>query len=258
MGPGKEYTQRDNIIVITDEAHRTQYGTLASNMRNAVPHASYIGFTGTPLFKDDQITRRVFGEYVSTYDFKRAVDDKATVPLYYDARGDELGMAIGDLNERMAEKLDELEIEDIDVVQRLEQDLKRGYHLITAEKRLDQVARDFVEHYSYAWESGKALLICIDKLTCVRMHKLIEFYWGERIKYLEQERKQSKDEQQYMYLQRQIAWMRATLMAVVISEEQGEVEEIPQLGPGHHPASPAHQTGHRSARCIAGYRVFSQ
>ena len=88
---------------------------LALNMRNALPNASYIGFTGTPLFKDDEITRRVFGEYVSTYDFQRAVEDKATVPLYYDARGDKLGVAIGDLNERIAEKLEELETEDIDV-----------------------------------------------------------------------------------------------------------------------------------------------
>ena len=85
VNPDEGYSLRDDIIVITDEAHRTQYGTLALNMRNALPNASYIGFTGTPLFKDDEITRRVFGEYVSTYDFQRAVEDKATVPLYYDA-----------------------------------------------------------------------------------------------------------------------------------------------------------------------------
>ena len=95
VDPNKGYTQRDDIIVITDEAHRTQYGTLALNMRNALPNAAYIGFTGTPLFKDDEITRRVFGQYVSTYDFQRAVEDKATVPLYYDARGDKLGVAVG-------------------------------------------------------------------------------------------------------------------------------------------------------------------
>ncbi len=83
---GTNYTERDDVIVITDEAHRTQYGTLSLNMRNALPNASYMGFTGTPLFKDDEITRRVFGEYVSTYDFQRAVEDGATVPLYYDAR----------------------------------------------------------------------------------------------------------------------------------------------------------------------------
>ncbi len=103
VSEGEAYSRRDDLIVITDEAHRTQYGTLALNMRNALPNASYIGFTGTPLFKDDEITRRVFGNYVSTYDFQRAVEDKATVPLYYDARGDKLGVAVGDLNERIAE-----------------------------------------------------------------------------------------------------------------------------------------------------------
>ena len=177
VDPNQPYTPRDDLIVITDEAHRTQYGTLALNMRNALPNAGYIGFTGTPLFKDDEITRRVFGDYVSTYDFQRAVEDKATVPLYYDARGDKLGVAVGDLNERIAEKLEELETKDIDVEQRLEQELKRDYHIITAGKRLDQVARDFVLHYSTAWETGKAMLVCIDKITCVRMHRLIEFYW---------------------------------------------------------------------------------
>ena len=154
VDPDEGYTLRDDVIVITDEAHRTQYGTLALNMRNALPNASYIGFTGTPLFTDDEVTRRVFGDYVSTYDFQRAVEDQATVPLYYDARGDKLGIAVGDLNERIAEKLEELETDDIDVEQRLERELKRDYHIITADKRLDQVARDFVQHYSTAWESG--------------------------------------------------------------------------------------------------------
>ena len=220
------HPKRDDVIVITDEAHRTQYGTLALNMRNALPNASYIGFTGTPLFTEDEITRRVFGKYVSTYDFQRAVEDKATVPLFYDARGDKLGVAIGDLNERIAEKLEELEIEDIDVEQRLEQELKRDYHVVTAGKRIDQVARDFVRHYSTAWETGKAMLVCIDKVTCVRMHKLIEFYWNERIKELEAETSRATDEQESIYLQRQIDWMHETRTAVVVSEEQGEVEKF--------------------------------
>ncbi len=226
VDPDEGYTRRDDIIVITDEAHRTQYGTLALNMRNALPNASYIGFTGTPLFKEDEITRRVFGEYVSTYDFQRAVEDKATVPLYYDARGEKLGVAIGDLNERIAEKLEELETDDIDVQQRLERELKRDYHIITADKRLDQVARDFVQHYSKAWETGKAMLVCIDKVTCVRMHDLIVKYWDERITELETELAAVADEQEEIYLQRQIDWMRETRTGVVISEEQGEVDKF--------------------------------
>ncbi|MBU4389187.1 MAG: DUF3387 domain-containing protein, partial [Proteobacteria bacterium] len=181
-------------------------------------------FTGTPLFKDDEITRRVFGDYISTYDFKRAVDDKATVPLYYDARGDKLGVAKNDLNERIAKKLEELEIEDIDVAQRLEKELKRDYHIITSKKRLNQIARDFVEHYSTAWESGKAMLVCIDKITCVRMYELIGKYWAKKIQKLEKGRIEVADEQEYR--RRQIEWMKETLMAVVVSEEQGEVDKF--------------------------------
>ena len=226
VDPGAAYTRRDDLIVISDEAHRTQYGTLALNMRNALPNASYIGFTGTPLFKEDEITRRVFGEYVSTYDFQRAVEDEATVPLYYDARGDKLGVGVGDLNARLADKLETLEIDDIDAAQRLERDLQRDYHVITAGRRLDQIAQDFVWHYAAAWETGKAMLVCIDKVTCVRMHQLIGFYWDERIKELEAERTRATDEQDEIYLRRQIDWMRETRMAVVVSEEQGEVDKF--------------------------------
>ncbi len=232
VDPSEGYTQRDDIIVITDEAHRTQYGTLALNMRNALPKASYIGFTGTPLFSDDEITRRVFGEYVSTYDFQRAVEDKATVPLYYDARGDKLGVAIGDLNERIAEKLGELETDDIDVQQRLERDLTRDYHITTAGKRLDQVARDFVQHYSTAWETGKAMLVCIDKVTCVRMYDLLVKYWDERITKLEVDLSKAGylTQDELGPRRAQIDWMRETRTAVVVSEEQGEVDKFRRWG----------------------------
>lgn len=219
------YTERDDIIVITDEAHRTQYGLLSLNMHNALPNASFIGFTGTPLFKDDEITRRIFGNYISTYDFQRAVDDKATVPLFYDSRGDRLGVSIGDMNMRIARKLGEAETEDIDVVQRLERELKRDYHVITAGNRLEQVAHDFVWHYSTAWESGKAMVVCIDKITCVRMYNMIARYWDERINELEAALPRA-DDQDEQYLRRQIEWMRQTRMAVVVSEEQGEVAKF--------------------------------
>ena len=175
----------------------------------------------------------MFGGYVSTYDFQRAVEDNATVPLYYDARGDKLGVAVGDLNERIAQKLEELEAEvtaDIDVQQRLERELKRDYHIITADKRLDQVARDFVRHYSTAWETGKAMLVCIDKVTCVKMHGLIVKYWDERITVLKAQLSQAADEQEEIYLIRQINWMKETRAAVVVSEEQGEVDKFQKWG----------------------------
>jgi type I restriction enzyme R subunit len=230
VDPKKPYNNRDDIIVITDEAHRTQYGLFSLNMRNALPCASYMGFTGTPLFKDDQITRRFFGDYISTYDFQRAVEDNATVPLYYDARGEKLGIATHDLNERIAQKLEELEFANADVQQRLERELKRDYHIITADRRLEQVAKDFVTHYSTAWESGKAMFICIDKLTCVKMHGLITRFWHERIAELEAALPFAADEQDEFQQQRQIAWMKETIAAVMVSEEQGEVEKFRKLG----------------------------
>lgn len=220
------WSQRDDIIVISDEAHRTQYGTLSLNMRDALPNASFIGFTGTPLFKDDEITRRVFGGYVSTYDFQRAVEDGATVPLYYDARGEKLGIETTNLNEQIAEAIERAEIDDVNVEQRLESELKRDYHVITAQTRLENVARDFVRHYSTAWESGKAMVVCIDKVTCVRLYNLILPEWAKRITELEAELPTVTDEQDVQFRQRQIAWMRATLCAVVVSEEQGEVERF--------------------------------
>ena len=236
----KEMTgsERNDIIVITDEAHRTQYGTLSLNMRNALPNASFIGFTGTPLLKEDEITRKVFGEYISTYDFQRAVEDKATLPLYYDARGEKLiftdesgaQFSVADpkgLNEKIAEKLEELDIQNIDVQQRLERELKRDYHIITSSSRLEQIAEDFVEHYSTGWESGKAMFVCIDKVTCVRMHNLIIEKWREHQLALDKQlRLDTVDEQEMIFRQRQVRWMDETQMAVVVSEEQGEMERF--------------------------------
>ncbi|UWF48373.1 type I restriction endonuclease subunit R [Pseudomonas sp. N3-W] len=237
VDPDKPYSEREDVIVITDEAHRTQYGTLSLNMRNSLPNASFIGFTGTPLFKDDEITRKVFGEYISTYDFQRAVEDNATVPLYYDARGEQLHFVDDDgnehsvadpkgLNEKIAAKLEELEIDDIDVQQRLERALKRDYHIITSSSRLEQIAEDFVKHYANGWETGKAMLVCIDKITCVRMHKLIGDYWQQQIAQLEKDFSHATDEQDEIWRLRQIDWMRETQIAVVVSEEQGEVDKF--------------------------------
>lgn len=230
VDPSKPYSDREDIIVITDEAHRTQYGRLSLNLRNALPNASYIGFTGTPLFKDDEITRRVFGEYVSTYDFQRAVEDHATVPLYYDARGEKLGIATNELNEKIAAKLEEIEIDDQDVTERLERALQRDYHIITAQSRLEQIAEDFVDHYSTGWENGKAMLVCIDKITCVRIHAIILEKWQAKIAELEKQIAKLPDEQSVMDMQRKLAWMRETIMAVVVSEEQGEVDKFRKWG----------------------------
>lgn len=227
---GQAYSARDNIIVMTDEAHRTQYGTLAMNMRDALPNASYIGFTGTPLFTSDEITQRVFGGYISTYDFQRAIEDNATLPLYYDARGDKLGLSAEGLNEKLAEALAQAEISDADVAAKLENELKREYHVVTAEKRLKHIARDFSTHYSINWETGKAMYVAIDKITAVRMHNYIKESWAARIAELEADLKNARDDQDLALRQRQIAWMKETEIAVVVSDEQGEVDKFRKWG----------------------------
>ncbi|EDZ45460.1 HsdR [Rhodobacterales bacterium Y4I] len=172
VDPKKPYSERDDIIVISDEAHRTQAGRLARNMRLALPNAAFIGFTGTPLFKQDEITKRIFGEYVSRYDFKRSEEDGATVKLVYENRGEKLSVAKTDLNERIAEKIDEAEL-DPDQAALLDKLLGKDYEVITADERLDKIAADFVDHCATRWESGKSLFVCIDKITCARMHQMI-------------------------------------------------------------------------------------
>ncbi|MCB0037733.1 MAG: type I restriction endonuclease subunit R, partial [Anaerolineales bacterium] len=227
--PENPYSVRDDIIVISDEAHRTQYGKLALNMRNALPNASFIGFTGTPLFKDDELTKRIFGGYTSTYDFKRSTDDNATVPLYYDNRGEKLHLATTDINERIAEKLEQVEL-DPDQEALLERQLGRDYHIITAQTRLDPIARDFVEHYTTQWNTGKAMFVCIDKITTVRMYNLITEYWQTKITELEQELANATDEQELSTLSQKLAWAKETKIAVVVSEEQGEVDRFRKHG----------------------------
>ncbi len=173
-----------DIIIMSDEAHRSQYGIFAYHMMKLLPTAARIGFTGTPLLSSDNITARTFGGYVSVYDFKRAVEDGATVPLYYENRGEK----IADLhNPKITEQiLEAIENADLDVDQqdKLEAEFAKEIHLLTAEPRLKSIARDFVNHYSDLWTSGKAMFVCLNKVTCVRMYNYVQEYWKEEIKKL--------------------------------------------------------------------------
>ncbi len=178
--PGEPYSERDDIIVISDEAHRTQSGKLARNMRLALPNAAFIGFTGTPLFKDDELTKRIFGDYISRYDFKRSEEDGVTVKLVYENRGEKLGLVRLDLNEKIARAVDAADL-DPDQTALLERLLGKDYEVITADQRLEKIAADFVEHCSTRWECtemrGKSMLVCIDKITCTRMLMRITPKW---------------------------------------------------------------------------------
>lgn len=227
---GGIYSDRDNIIVVTDEAHRSQYGTLALNMRKGLPNASFIGFTGTPLFSNDQITRQVFGAYLSTYDFQDAIQDGATLPLYYDARGDKLRLSADGLNEKLAAAIADAEIDDADVAAKLSDDLKREYHVVTAEPRLRHIAKDFAWHFSSNWESGKAMFVAIDKVTAVRMFNFISEAWQAKITDLEKGLVHIADDQERVIRAQQIDWMRRTEMAVVVSDEQNEVKKFKDWG----------------------------
>jgi type I restriction enzyme R subunit len=154
VDPKKPNGERDDIIVISDEAHRTQSGRLARDMRIALPNAAFIGLSGTPLFKQDEITKRIFGGYVSQYNFKRSEEDGATVKLIYENRDVKLGLAYADLNERIAEKIEPADL-DPDQAALLDKLLGKDYQVVTADESLDKIASDFVEHCATRWKSGK-------------------------------------------------------------------------------------------------------
>ena len=224
----EEITQRDNIIVISDEAHRTQGGNLAMNLRNALPNASFIGFTGTPLFKDDELTRRIFGDYVSRYDFKRSVDDGATVPLFYENRGEYLGLKNPVINEQIRAVID-AESEDLDSDQRsrVEQLFAREYPILTAKKRLDAIAKDAVWHFHNRGYKGKGMFIALDKLTAVRMYDLITHYWKLTVEQLEKEVAKIKyGDQELLAKSRELQWIKETEICVVVSPEQNEIQKF--------------------------------
>jgi len=223
------YPNSGDVIVISDEAHRTQYGLLATNMRKALPEAKFLGFTGTPLLSGDELTKEYFGDYISVYDFDRAVKDGATVPLYYESRGEKLGIVDAELNSRIQDKIDEFDLSD-DQEEKLRRALAKEYHVITSNERLDKIAKDIVNHYSTMWESGKAMLVCIDKVTCVRMYNLIDKYWKEKINAEEQLLKNCIDEQDEAEKRKHLNWLKETEYAVVVSEEQNEVSTFAKWG----------------------------
>ena len=243
VNPNTPYSERDDIIVISDEAHRTQSGRFARNMRLALPNAAFIGFTGTPLFKHDELTKRIFGSYVSRYDFKRSEEDGSTVKLVYENRGEKLGVARLDLNDRIAEKIEEADLNP-DQQAQIEKLLGQDYEVITADDRLDKIAVDFVEHCSTRWESGKSMLVCIDKITCARMHQRILPLWqaklaavrGESVaKLTEIERERAPEVIQQLTAQRdqleaKAKWLEETIIGVIISEAQNEVADFKKWG----------------------------
>lgn len=221
-------SERGDIIVITDEAHRSQYDTLALNMRTALPNANFLAFTGTPLIVGEEKTRQVFGDYISVYDFQQSVADGATVPLFYENRIPELQLVNEDLNEDMERLLEEAELDEAQE-KKLERDFAREYHLITRDDRLEAVAEDLVEHFTGRGFQGKAMMICIDKATAIRMYDKVKKHWDAKIEALGAELVAEDDEAKEDIAER-IKWMQETDMAVVVSQGQNEIADMEEKG----------------------------
>ncbi len=228
---GEKYpklSDRSNIIVMTDEAHRTQYDVFAMNMRNALPKAAFIGFTGTPLMAGEEKTKEVFGDYVSIYNFRQSVEDGATVPLYYENRIPELQLSNEALNEDLNRVIDEAMLDERQE-QKLQREFNREYQLITREERLEKVAEDIVSHFMGRGQRGKGMVVSIDKATAIRMYDKVQKYW---LKYLEDLREQleGSSEEEKQRLEEKISYMEETDMAVVVSQSQNEVEDMKKKG----------------------------
>ncbi|RWM77191.1 MAG: type I restriction endonuclease subunit R [Mesorhizobium sp.] len=222
-------SERSDIIVITDEAHRSQYDQLAANMRRALPNAAFIGFTGTPLIAgQEERTREVFGDYVSIYNFAQSIADGATVPLYYEARKPELQLAADDLKEELDDLLDEAALDE-EQERKIQQTFAKQYHLITRNDRLDEVAADLVRHFSARGYLGKAMFVAIDKATAVRMYDKVTKSWAAELAH-RQEQIAIAPEVARAGLAERLAWMRSVDMAVVISQSQNEIDDLKQKG----------------------------
>jgi type I restriction enzyme R subunit len=222
-------SERDDVIVITDEAHRSQYATLALNMRTALPNASFLGFTGTPLIAGDvERTRQVFGDYVSTYSFRDSIEDGATVPLFYENRIPELQIVNERFDEELAEILEEAELDD-QQERALARRFATEYQLITRPARLERIAADLVRHFVGRGFLGKAMFVAIDKATAVRMYDLVAREWQVHLAELEEEAARLPPLER-SGIDQQIAFMRETEMAVVVSQSQNEIADMEALG----------------------------
>jgi type I restriction enzyme R subunit len=222
-------SERDDIIVIVDEAHRTQYKTLAENMRKGLPNAQYIAFTGTPLRGTQLLTNQWFGDYVSEYNFKQSIDDETTVPLFYQKRVPEVLILNDNLNDEFYEILEDENISERDQ-EKLEREFANDIEVIKRDARLDKIAQDIVEHFPRRGYLGKGMVVTVDKFTAVKMYDKVYRFWQEEMRNLLRQIAATNDETKKAELQDRLNYMREVEMAVVISEENGENEKFQAQG----------------------------
>ena len=221
---------RSDVIVMTDEAHRSQYDTLALNMRAALPKALFLAFTGTPLIAGEERTKDVFGDYVSIYDFQQSVEDGATVPLFYENRTPELQLINPDLNEDIYNLIEAAEL-DPDQEAKLERELSRQYHILTRDDRLETVARDIVRHFLGRGFVGKAMVVSIDKATALKMYDKVRKHWDAEIASVKKDLGQYElPEERAAELQQRLGVLESTDMALIVSPAQNEIAQMQKLG----------------------------
>lgn len=216
---------RDDIVVIVDEAHRTQYKTLAENMRAGLPKASYLAFTGTPLLGRERKTHAWFGDYVSEYTFQQSMEDGATVPLFYQKRVPEMQIQNEDLSEEFYQIIEDEHLDEAQQ-EKLEKRFATEMQVITRDDRLETIARDIVYHFPRRGYLGKGMVVSVDKFTAVKMHDKVQRLWKEEIKALLGRIGQTANEVEKQRLKKTVDWMRRVEMAVVVSEEAGENEKF--------------------------------
>jgi type I restriction enzyme R subunit len=221
---------REDVIVLTDEAHRTQYDKLALNMRAGLPNALFLAFTGTPLIAGEERTREVFGDYVSIYDFQQSVEDGATVPLFYENRTPELHLDNPNLNDEIYSLIEDAELSE-EAERKLERELGRQYHLITRDDRLETIGKDLVRHFLGRGFQGKAMVVSIDKPTAYRMYDKVRKHWKAEQERVEKELRGFRlTEEKEADLRQRLNVLKTTDMAVVVSPGQNEIEQMKQFG----------------------------
>ncbi|KKQ86687.1 MAG: Type I site-specific deoxyribonuclease HsdR [Parcubacteria group bacterium GW2011_GWF2_38_8] len=222
-------TSSREIIVIVDEAHRTQYKSLAENMRKGLKGACFYAFTGTPLLGRERKTSKWFGDYISEYNFKQAMDDESTVPLFYEKRVPEVLIQNDTLDEEFYEILEE---ENLTAKQqeKLENVFSKEIEVIKRDDRLDKIAEDIVYHFPRRGYLGKAMVICVDKFTCVKMFDKVQELWKKQIKDLTGQRSKALSENEKQKITKMIQYLRSVEMAVVVSEEGKEEERFKKQG----------------------------
>ena len=218
-------SDRSDIFVLVDEAHRSQYKQLAENMHTGLPNANYIAFTGTPLLGSKRLTNQWFGKYVSEYNFAQAIDDGSTVPLFYSRRVPEVGLTNDWLDTDVAEIVEDENLNEREQ-ELLENSSSRIIEVIKRDDRLDKIAKDIAHHFPRRGFLGKGMVVSVDKYTAVKMYDKVQHYWAEEKKEIIKQRNKAKTPEERDKLNDMLGYMDRVEMAVVISEEADETEKF--------------------------------